>query len=99
MPAVPRVMRYALLALSSLLLVGATLAQTGSDPRPFGLEPGEYAVGFRLLEGHDRSRPVRGAIPGATHPRPVRTYLWYPAERASQPMRFARYASLADEDI
>ncbi|HEY8519866.1 MAG TPA: hypothetical protein VIN61_07295 [Gammaproteobacteria bacterium] len=40
-------------------------------------------------------------MPGATHPRPVRIYLWYPAEDAerAEPMRFGRYASLASDDV
>jgi hypothetical protein len=95
-------MRYAMVALGWLLLVKPALAQVDSAARgAFGLEPGEYSVGFELLEEQDPSRAVTGVIPGATHPRPVRTYLWYPAERAAdaQPMRFGRYASLANDDV
>jgi hypothetical protein len=57
----------------------------------FNLEPGASAVGFRLLEGEDRSRVVTGGVSATAHPRPVRTYLWYPAQ-GPRPMRFGRYA-------
>lgn len=69
---------------------------------PLGLEPGEYSVGFQLLEEQDDSRTVTGGIsPSTAYPRPIRTYLWYPAEDNddARPMYFRRYASLADEDI
>ena len=93
------IIRYATLALLSLLF-GSALAQVDSAST-FGLEPGEHAVGFRLLEDDDRSRAVTGGSRGAVHPRPIRTYLWYPAQasRRSQPLRFGRYAALADEDV
>ncbi len=44
---------------------------------------------------------MTGGSRGAVHPRPIRTYLWYPAQasRRSQPLRFGRYAALADEDV
>jgi dienelactone hydrolase len=93
-------LRYAALALGALFL-----SQTPAQPRsssasePFGLEPGAYSVGFRLLESQDESRPVAGGSGSTTRARPIRTYLWYPAEAAAQPMRFGRYASLADDDI
>jgi len=86
----------------TLLLVGVTalpsLAQT--PPEVFGLPAGQYPVGFRLLEDQDAARVVTGGVRGAAHPRPIRTYLWYPAETArAQPMRFGRYAALADDDV
>ena len=65
----------------------------------FHLESGSNAVGFRLLEGEDRSRAVTGGVSSTAHPRPVRTYLWYPARGTPRPMRFGRYADLADGDI
>ena len=94
--------------LCATLLLGSLIlgeAHSQADPTassPHGLEPGEYSVGFQLLEARDTSRVVTGGISGSTaHPRPIRTYLWYPAGAAddSQPMRFGRYVALADEDI
>lgn len=72
-----------------------------SEPEVFGLAPGEHAVGFRLLEDEDRSRVVTGGERGAAHPRPMRTYLWYPAAaaRRAQPVTFGRYVELAQGDI
>jgi dienelactone hydrolase len=72
-----------------------------SEPEIFGLAPGENAVGFQLLEGEDRSRVVTGGERGAAHPRPMRTYLWYPAAaaRRTQPLTFGSYVELARGDI
>ena len=97
-----RLLGYAALALA-LSFPCETRAQQPDTAavNAFGLEPGTNFVGFRLLEGEDHSRKVTGGAGSTAHPRPVRTYLWYPAERtrAAQPMRFGRYAALADEDI
>ena len=97
-----RAILYATLLLVSLFLNQAhsQTDQTASDPH--GYEPGVYSVGFRLIEEQDHSRAVTGGLShSAAYARPVRTYLWYPAEGTddSPPMRFGRYASLADEDI
>lgn len=93
--------RFVRLATSTLLAVLALplLAQTSGET--FGLAAGQHAVGFRLLEDEDRSRAVSGGNRDATHPRPIRTYLWYPAQasRGSQPLTFGRYAAMADDDI
>lgn len=79
----------------------AVLAALPAFGQPFGLEAGEHAVGFRLLEGEDGSRAVTGGVRGAAHPRPIRTYLWYPAEASdrSAALRFGRYVELADDDV
>lgn len=91
---------------SLLLAVGMTamlavpgFAQDGAEV--FGLEAGEYAVGFQLLEDDDRSRTVTGGARGAAHPRPMRTYLWYPAAaaRRPEPLSFGRYMALAQNDV
>jgi len=61
-------------------------------------EPGEQAVGFRLLERRDRTRVV--AAP-AEHARPVRVYVWYPAKPSpeARPLAFRRYTDLAEDDV
>lgn len=93
--------RFVVSATSALfaLVTFPALAQTPANV--FGLEPGEHAVGFRLLEDEDLSRTVTGGARGAAHPRPIRTYLWYPAAaaRRAAPLTFDRYAALADGDI
>ena len=96
-----RPLRHAALVVGALFL-SAALAQPREPVAPsstYGLEPGELAVGFRLIEGQDASRAVTGGSGGATYPRPLRTYVWYPAERRAATMRFGRYAELAERDI
>ncbi|HUQ53886.1 MAG TPA: hypothetical protein VM692_16775, partial [Gammaproteobacteria bacterium] len=79
-----RLLRPTLLA---LVAAAALPAIAQDDVDVFGLEAGEHSVGFQLLEDVDASRVVTGGVRGATHPRPIRTYLWYPAEapRRAQP--------------
>jgi hypothetical protein len=92
----------AVLALLLLLPCDSRAQQRDSgSSNAFGVEPGTYSVGFRLLEGEDHTRPVTGGLASKARPRPVRTYLWYPAQgtRRAQPMRFGRYAALADDDV
>ena len=97
-----RAILYATLLLVSLLLTEACSQNNSAVSIPHGLEPGEYSVGFQLIEQQDHSRAVTGGVsPSTAHPRPIRTYLWYPAGGSgdTQPMRFGHYAALADEDI
>ena len=91
-----------LVRFATLLL--AAVSALPSLPQPalevFGLPAGEHSVGFRLLEDQDASRVVSGGVRADVRPRPIRTYVWYPAETArAQPMRFGRYAALADDDV
>jgi hypothetical protein len=88
------VLGFCCAALVAAWLPAASIAQ----PR-YGLEPGAFAVGFKLLEGEDASRTVTAGNGGAPQPRPLRTYVWYPAERGAATMRFGRYAELAEGDI
>jgi tetratricopeptide (TPR) repeat protein len=93
--------RFTRLAMLLLLAATALGALAQSETEAFGLAAGQHAVGFRLLEDDDGSRVVTGGATGATHARPIRTYLWYPAAaaRRAEPLTFARYATLADGDI
>jgi hypothetical protein len=95
---VSQVRRYAV-ALFAVVATFAGLAQ--SAPEPFGLAAGQHSVGFQLLEDVDRARVVTGGVAGATHARPIRTYLWYPAAAGdgTPPLTFGRYAALADDDV
>ena len=96
-----RPIALAVLTLAPLLSCtgGEQPQQNAATGNAFGLEPGSNAVGFRLIEGEDHSRVVTGGAASTAHPRPVRTYLWYPARGTPRPMRFGRYADLADGDI
>jgi dienelactone hydrolase len=96
----PRWFRYA-----TLLMCALVLCEASAQPREpavanaYAMEPGERSVGFRLLEERDTSRAVTGGSGAAQHARPVRIYVWYPAERGGQAMRFGRYAEVADGDV
>ncbi len=97
-----RTLLCATVLLVSQLLTEARSQTNSAATSPHALEPGEYSVGFQLIEEQDYSRTVTGGLsPSTPHPRPVRTYLWYPASSSddAQPMRFGHYAALADEDI
>ena len=97
-----RVIPYATILILSVILIDACSQTDSAISSPHGLEPGEYSVGFQLLEEQDYSRTVTGGTSSSTtHPRPVRAYLWYPARGSdnARRMRFGRYAELADEDI
>ncbi len=56
-------------------------------------------MGFRLFVEQDRSRYVSASDGTGTYARPIRVYVWYPAKAPSTPMRFGRYAALADDDV
>jgi hypothetical protein len=97
------------LRLPLVALAAAALFSVGGLAQPAGpvesdlavpvIEPGDLAVGFRLIEGEDASRTVTAGNGATAHARPLRTYVWYPAERAARPMRFGRYAELAEGDV
>lgn len=82
-----------------LMSVAASAQQPTNAGDGFGLAPGPRAVGFRLLVEQDRSRYVSAIGGTGTRARPIRVYVWYPAKTQSKPMRFGRYAALADDDV
>jgi hypothetical protein len=95
-----RRIRYAPVAFGALLLSEAFAQPSGVDAaKPLGHGPGAFSVGFQLLEAQDDSRTITARTAPTPRPRPMRTYLWYPAERSAQTMAFGRYVRLADEDI
>lgn len=92
----------AILLLALLGLSGTRSQAVSTTSVSHGLEPGEHSVGFRLIERVDPSRTVTGGnSPSKTFPRPIHTYLWYPAKVVDgvRPLLFGRYATLANEDI
>lgn len=98
-------MKYFTFVLGFMLIlnINEAYSQTDTDAsKPYSLKPGKYSVGFQLLEEPDHSRMVTGGtLPSTAHPRPIRTYIWYPARVSDdvKPMHFSRYAALADDDI
>src|SRR5215472_301403 len=91
--------RVGFLLITLLLSVAASAQQTTNAGDRFGLAPGPHPVGFRLLVEQDRTRYVSASDGTGTHARPIRVYVWYPAKATSKPMRFGRYAALADDDV
>jgi dienelactone hydrolase len=67
----------------------------------FNEPPGEFAVGFKVVQQYDYSRAYLGRYDRFTgepvqgqRARPVQTLLWYPARKSATPMRYADYLSL-----
>lgn len=78
---------------------GAVRAQT----YPFSLaeKPGRHAVGFKVVEQYDPSRPFRPSIDSLGRPwkgetaRPIQTLVWYPAQKpSSKRMTVGEYVAL-----
>ncbi len=91
--------RLGFLLTALLMSVAASAQQPTNAGDRLGLAPGPHAVGFRLLVEQDRSRYVSASDGSGTYARPIRVYVWYPAKAPSKPMRFGRYAALADDDV
>jgi tetratricopeptide (TPR) repeat protein len=63
-----------------------------------GLTPGPYGVGFRVVQQYDYARSykektdlVTGKAYLGERARPVQTLVWYPAQKAGSPLRYADY--------
>jgi Tetratricopeptide repeat len=81
-----------------LLLAGALrAAETGLSD---GLATGPFTTGFRLIETSDASRSFPVSETDRAAARPIRIYLWYPAQpTAAAPMKFDDYVLLALGDF
>src|SRR5690349_225263 len=80
--------RIALLSLS--LLIASTLL--GATPSTWGpLQRGPYAVGYRLIDRYDDTRPfwmprdLDGKPRNGARARPMRISVWYPAQPSPAP--------------
>lgn len=61
---------------------------------------GPHAVGFQLLTLEDPTRSFPSDDPAAPRSRPVRVYIWYPAEGASgKAMKVGDFVRLAADDF
>lgn len=86
------------LALVCLMVPSAVSALAQQRPLWNGLQPGPYAVGFKVLWKYDYSRSWRPAtdykgdsLPGE-NARPIRISVWYPAKKiAGAPMAYSGY--------
>ncbi|MEM7351821.1 MAG: hypothetical protein AAF657_13570 [Acidobacteriota bacterium] len=97
-------------ALASIQATSAEAPSQAEEPgaAPFGeplwgkLEPGPYAVGFKVAHVVDASRPVRTKVDGAEPPksrergRPLQIAWWYPAMHSAGDtgMRYTEYVQL-----
>jgi pimeloyl-ACP methyl ester carboxylesterase len=61
------------------------------------LKPGEYAVGFTVLERYDTTRQWRAGKKG----RPIQISVWYPAaaDSSAPPLRYADYFLLSAREL
>jgi pimeloyl-ACP methyl ester carboxylesterase len=66
----------------------------------FGLKPGPYSVGLRVIEQYDYSRAFRrptddlGKQYSGERARPMQTFVWYPASKSdAKPMTVGNYVS------
>src|SRR5437762_4306294 len=83
------------------LLILASATTLSAQTLHGNLTPGPHAVGFRVIERYDYSRPYRfaraltGKPRSGERARPMQISVWYPAQKGSgKPMRFADYLAL-----
>jgi len=89
-------MRILILCLFLLLLISGTHAQESL----WEWEPGSYTPGFRMMEKLDFSRFYPSRKGDGLDARPVRIYLWYPAQKTTRtPMQFKDYVRIAAADF
>lgn len=63
-------------------------------------ESGSYPPGFQLMEKQDFSRSYPSIKANGAEARPVRVYLWYPAQNTTQiPMKIEEYVRMAAADF
>jgi tetratricopeptide (TPR) repeat protein len=84
----------------SLLCAAGAIAQSGGNGIWGSLPAGPFAPGFRLIEASDPGRSYPADTAGSMKARPLRVYLWYPADRSGrQEMKLEDYVRLAAEDF
>ncbi len=78
------------MSLIALTLIFATGAEASSFE--FANPPGPFAVGFRVAELHDQSRPFAGGA------RLIQAMIWYPAQPGGTPMSFRQLIEIAGRE-
>src|SRR5687767_12365491 len=97
--------RSALIAVAVLNVSRLAAGQVSDTPQPKSallgnLELGPHAVGFRVVDRIDHSRPYRmprrpDGSARADHGRPMHISVWYPAEASTAPrVSFGGYTAL-----
>ncbi len=89
---------------SSILLlafVHAPAQALAASNFSFTESPGEFGVGFKVVQQYDHSRAYLGKYDSFTgqpvkrqRARPVQTLIWYPARKSGTTMRYADYLAL-----
>lgn len=88
---------FKLLTFILLILLGAPAR--AQHAFPFHNQPGNFAVGFRVVEQVDSSRSYPASAPeGVRKPRPIQTAIWYPAVKGGPAMRYDDYLQLLGWD-
>jgi dienelactone hydrolase len=88
------------LCMLSILLTAGAYAQARQTGFWGRLPSGPFTPGFRLIESSDPSRSFPADAGENTTPRPMRIYVWYPANRSAQPgLRLDDYVRMAIEDF
>lgn len=88
--------RVATVVAFALVFSGA-VTSFGADPPPLwgSLQPGPYAVGFRVIEKIDPTRPLDSGAP-----RPLQIGVWYPAHGPrSAGFPYRRYLELVASEV
>lgn len=101
-------MRTRFLALAALAAAAPARAQPAPRfPQWGGLEPGPYAVGFRVVQTYDYARAYRPKADWRGRPaagetaRPMQLTIWYPARaaRGARQMTFGDYLQVAGGEL
>lgn len=94
-----------LLFVFSFIIIITVKAYSQKPPIWGDLKKGEYAVGFNVMYEFDHSRihhgpnPVTGKPFPGTNSRPVRIFIWYPAEASKKPkMKYKDYIWVKSSD-
>ncbi len=91
------------------MLLGCVLsvvaASTHADSFAFTEKPGDYAVGFKVVQQYDTTRTYLGRFDDTTgeaitrnRARPIQTLIWYPARQSSNRMRYGDYLLLSGSE-
>ncbi len=81
-------------------LLGPGQGQPGPSPFWGALTAGPHEAGLKILAAEDDSRPAPATAIGHSSRRPMRIYLWYPAQpSAGKPLTLADYARQAELDL
>lgn len=85
-------------SLAILLFIGVNIKNSSAQPPQWkDLKPGQYTVGYKVLNNYDHSRHIKplkdfeGKLNEGERALPVQVHIWYPAVKGSAPMLFEDY--------